>query len=498
MASTFQKHAAERVVRKPGPLDFDHQSQRDWLGASEVLIGLLLGAIPPDKMDSILLEIEAERQDDPAAADRKAIILNYGLASDMPEFAKAAGVKRTLAEEVPDLELDKFLLDSKSVIGAIWKFANTPSRVELLEVLAMRTIEGSKLSAALLTLIRPELWADLGVWGDVRASPIIAHLLPSGGVLPVGASLMTYPSEGISSLVGNVISEIPSLRPSVEAYPQEWEASVREAVRLKRAGDYLRAAEIYIGLTRESRTSYLQIMRGLFKVVASAGYLAQALDLAVASAQEHVPHDREASRDWIQSGFRDVDAQIRTMASLMEPVAWEAHRAFYEDINDLLAATTLPYRLSSHLAMISGNRSYCPSRDYEVMVNELDQAVNRHEMSLGPSVAEWYRKQRRLAEHTKVNTIAFLATLTAPPSQSTHPRQDQASTSTGPTPLLVTGSSQAEPQKDLVVLGLGFIVVMLLVVIILLITEQGASAEQGDGIYTISANAWTDNGLAQG
>lgn len=79
----------------------------------------------------------------------------------------------------------------------------------------------------------------------------------------------------------------------------------------------------------------------------------------------------------------------------------------------------------------------------------------------------------------------------APPSQSTPARQGQASTSTGQRPQLVTGSSQAEPQKDLVVLGLGFIVVMLLVVIILLITEQGASSDQGDGIYTTSENGWT-------
>jgi hypothetical protein len=73
------------------------------------------------------------------------------------------------------------------------------------------------------------------------------------------------------------INELSSYRLTTERYPASMHAMIDEAVELKRNGQYEESIDIYIELTRDSRTLYSGILMYLYKVVASAGYLAEGL-----------------------------------------------------------------------------------------------------------------------------------------------------------------------------------------------------------------------------
>ncbi|MCL3862965.1 CFI-box-CTERM domain-containing protein [Actinotalea sp. K2] len=413
MVSKFSAHVADRLAAGPGPIKFDHASQRDWLWTSEVLAGLLLGAIPPEEMDRILKGVEAgERSGDPRAI-RQMRILNYSMAGDTPAFAAMMSMTSPLAKEAAYGEIPDLIADSQMVIKNLWASADSERRVELVEMLTMKCVEGSKLAGALLTLSRPELWSDSGLWNQLRASPmapVTQAVLPPSGVLPGvdSRSLDSFPATKIPALLEEFISELPSLRSSSDSYPTEWEDAVREAVHLKRSGDYEASVAAYVRLAREAGTAHLQILRGLFKSTASAGYLAHALRLGVAGKSAFSSFDREAMGRWAASGLQDPDAGREVMQSLSYD-KFSQQEAIDDDINDLLIATSLPTRLATHLAMISGNVTHFASREYDTMLEELGAVVAQHAAALDADVVAKFRENRNTLEGLRSATTVALA-----------------------------------------------------------------------------------------
>src|SRR5690606_15656501 len=89
-------------------------------------------------------------------------------------------------------------------------------------------------------------------------------------------------SEDLSALVNTFLLEIAGFRPESRPTPPGWHEEMSRAVALKRSENYLDSAKIYISLTRESGAAHSPLVRSLFKTVACAGYLAEALKLAAA------------------------------------------------------------------------------------------------------------------------------------------------------------------------------------------------------------------------
>jgi|LSQX01.1.fsa_nt_gb hypothetical protein len=149
------------------------------------------------------------------------------------------------------------------------------------------------------------------------------------------------------------ISELSNYRFTTERYPASMHAMIDEAVALKRIGLYEKSADIYIGLTKASRTVYSGIIMYLYKVVASAGYLAEGLFLL------------ELGKDMYDSD----PSPLHIAAGI--PSNFDVH------IHKLLTACRSESGLFTYLQSISGNPRFILERDYLQMLEELADYVDQ-------------------------------------------------------------------------------------------------------------------------
>ncbi|TYL50434.1 CFI-box-CTERM domain-containing protein [Agromyces mariniharenae] len=134
---------------------------------------------------------------------------------------------------------------------------------------------------------------------------------------------------------------------SSAAYPDTWEAQIRQAVQLKREGQFLASAKIYMGLTRVAGTVYTGVLLSLYKTVACAGDL--------------------------------LDGNFLLMRALtifqLDPHPWppakERPTTFQDHLSRLLKSASSEASLEAYLRDISGNADYRLPRDYPAMVREL-------------------------------------------------------------------------------------------------------------------------------
>lgn len=149
------------------------------------------------------------------------------------------------------------------------------------------------------------------------------------------------------------INELSSYRLTTERYPASMHAMIDEAVELKRNGQYEESIDIYIELTRDSRTLYSGILMYLYKVVASAGYLAEGLCLL------------EIGKDLYDSD----PSPVHVMAGI--PSNFHVH------LHQLFSACRSESDLYSYLQSISGNASFTLERDYLQMLDDLYNYIQR-------------------------------------------------------------------------------------------------------------------------
>lgn len=192
-------------------------------------------------------------------------------------------------------------------------------------------------------------------------------LVPAGGRVEVEAepdgswvvpptSTSTYVPDGkfdeLKSLTSAFLSETAPNHPrglatSSQSYPQSWDDRVRQAVELKRQGQFLESAKIYVDLSRTQGVVYTGILSALYKTVAAAGDLYSG-NLILMRAQNIYR---------LNPDERAIDAGITS--------------SFADHLSRLIAASESPSRMAEYLRDISGNPSYYMPRDYESMVDDL-------------------------------------------------------------------------------------------------------------------------------
>lgn len=151
----------------------------------------------------------------------------------------------------------------------------------------------------------------------------------------------------IGKNISTFISEFSNYRLTADRYPTSMHVLIDKAVELKRSGDYRKSADIYIKLTRDSKTVYSGIIMYLYKVVASAGYLAEALRLLETGK---LIYDYDPSPSHSIAGI---------------PSNFDVH------IHQLLSACQSEPKLQVYLKSISGNPRFEIEREYEQMLEEL-------------------------------------------------------------------------------------------------------------------------------
>ena len=139
------------------------------------------------------------------------------------------------------------------------------------------------------------------------------------------------------------------LRRSAESYPEAWEPKVRQAVDLKRRGQFLASARIYDDLSRSSGVLYTGIIAALYKSVAASGALLSGNFL-------------------LMNGSRIFHQDPKAVAvAAGSPSNFEAH------LSRLIDATRSQPSLEAYLRDICGNVNYWLPRDYAAAVGELTE-----------------------------------------------------------------------------------------------------------------------------
>lgn len=133
-------------------------------------------------------------------------------------------------------------------------------------------------------------------------------------------------------------------------YPEKMVTRVQTAVNYKRAGKYEESVNIYIELINEyPSTAFIMF---LYKVIASAGYLKEALELLNVSSNAYDKSPSILTKSFGISSNMDV------------------HR------DKMLDAINSKSLLLGYLTSISGNPRYKFTRDYETMKEEVVKRFN--------------------------------------------------------------------------------------------------------------------------
>lgn len=149
------------------------------------------------------------------------------------------------------------------------------------------------------------------------------------------------------------------LKISPEPYPQSWEDHVRRAVELKRRGQFLESARIYIDLSGDNGTVHTGVLDGLYKTIASAGDLVNASQVLYFSG-----------RIYIEQGLFKNEALVAN-PDLLWAAVYGAN--FRDHRLRLEAAFGSREQLEGYLRSISGNPSYYLPRNYEIMATEFTE-----------------------------------------------------------------------------------------------------------------------------
>jgi hypothetical protein len=148
-------------------------------------------------------------------------------------------------------------------------------------------------------------------------------------------------SEELKSLVREFLRDTRPVRGSLQisgaAYPNTWEDRIKEAVELKRRGEFLASAEVYVDLSRQSGIVYEGVLSALYKTVASAGDLVGGMSVLANAARGHTGNNDSVN-----------DHQTRLTNSWRSKV-----------------------ELENYLRDLSGNASYRFPRDYSTMAAEV-------------------------------------------------------------------------------------------------------------------------------
>lgn len=176
------------------------------------------------------------------------------------------------------------------------------------------------------------------------------------------------------------------LATSSSSHPEAWEHQVSRAVELKRRGQFLESAKIYVDLCRDGGTVYTSILNGLYKTVATAGDLLNANFILMRGQNIYRLNPHGPS----------VDAGIGSN--------------FADHLSRLIAATESRERLEDYLRSISGNPRYYPPRDYTVMVTELQE----HYSQIAQKFAEIEKMQKRANGGCYIATAVY-GSYDAPP-----------------------------------------------------------------------------------
>lgn len=139
------------------------------------------------------------------------------------------------------------------------------------------------------------------------------------------------------------------MRRSADKYPGAWESQVKQAVDLKRRGQFLASAKIYDDLSRTSGVLYTGIIAALYKSVAASGALLSGNFLLMNGST--IFH-------------RDPKAVV---AAAGGPSNFEDH------LSRLINATRSQPGLEAYLRDICGNVNYRLPRDYATAVGELTE-----------------------------------------------------------------------------------------------------------------------------
>jgi hypothetical protein len=174
----------------------------------------------------------------------------------------------------------------------------------------------------------------------------------------------------LESIVDSFLEDLDGLRQESNRVPFAWNDDIEDAVALKREGDYLGSAQVYIRLTREAGVVYSGLLRSLYKTVVCAGLLGRALRLSVIAK---AIYDRSPDQLAVSAGIPS---------------------AFEEDIGELLAVSDTEPGLKAYLARMSGSPVHRTPREYESMIAELQDTVrDLGSLELSRIREEWSARQ---------------------------------------------------------------------------------------------------------
>lgn len=152
----------------------------------------------------------------------------------------------------------------------------------------------------------------------------------------------------IKSKIEKLFRLISDLGISSEHYPDYYEQNMQIAVEHKRKGEYLESLDSYLFMVQSCLVAYTGIMNGLFKTIACAGYLREAMQLLTLCDDVYCKENK-GSLAYILSGNKSN---------------------FKVHMDKIKSVINNPYALIDYLSEISGNNYYRLPRSYEVIVSE--------------------------------------------------------------------------------------------------------------------------------
>jgi len=199
---------------------------------------------------------------------------------------------------------------------------------------------------------------------------------PDGSYIAPLTSTSVYAPDGrfeeLRSLITTFLSEFDEtldkgLSTSSAPYPPSWENHVRQAVELKRRGQFLASAKIYVDLSRTDGTVYTGTLNALYKTVASAG-------------------------DLLNGNFILMRGQnIYRLNPHSPSVAAGIASNFADHLSRMIAATESRARLEDYLRSICGNPRYYLPRDYE----EIGADLRGHYAKVSQMVDDLQKTEKR-------------------------------------------------------------------------------------------------------
>lgn len=155
--------------------------------------------------------------------------------------------------------------------------------------------------------------------------------------------------ENIVSILNEFWSKVTSLnfKKTSDSYPPSLETIVQLAVQQKREGKYLESVKTYIELMVSQRIVYSSLLSYLYKVVASAGYLAEGLKI-------------------LRQGKSIYDSNPSPIS-----FAFGITSAFEDHMSRLKDSIVSEHKLFQYLESISGSLNYKFNRTYHDMYSDL-------------------------------------------------------------------------------------------------------------------------------